>query len=118
MGKVYQARQIKANRFVALKVIRAGKDADAEEIARFRTEVEAAASLQHPGIIQIFEVGEYDGQPFFSMELCEGGSLANRLAEGPIKPQEAAALVRALAEAMEFRRSTKNYRLRARQRSG
>src|SRR6266508_5716338 len=61
MGVVYKAWQIKAKRFVALKMIKAGDDADPEELARFRTEGEAVARLQHPNIVQVFDVGEHDG---------------------------------------------------------
>ena len=73
---------------------------DAER-ARFRTEAEAIARLQHPGIVQVFEAGEHQGRPFLSLEFCPGGSLEARLAKGPLEPRQAAALVRALAEAVE-----------------
>src|SRR5262249_25252908 len=75
MGVVYRARQIRANRLVALKVVKAGVDATNEELARFRTEAEAIARLTHPNIVQVYEVGEHDGRPFFSLEFCPGGSL-------------------------------------------
>src|SRR6266436_2751750 len=70
MGVVYKARQIKADRIVALKMILAGGHASTAELARFRTEAEAVARLQHPNIVQVFDVGEHDGLPFFSLEFC------------------------------------------------
>jgi WD40 repeat protein len=100
MGVVYQARHLKLNRLVALKMIRAGGHAGPEQLARFRTEAEAIAHLQHPNIVQIYEVGEHDGQPFFSLEFCPGGSLARELAGTPVLPREAAALMERLTRAM------------------
>ncbi len=100
MGVVYKARQIKANRLVALKMILAGGHAGAADLARFRTEGEAIARLQHANIVQVYEVGEHDGQPFFSLELCEGGSLERKLAGTPQPATEAARLVEVLARAM------------------
>src|SRR5436305_8677982 len=76
MGVVYEAVQVRAGRRVALKLLRAGAGAEAEERDRFRREVEAAAGLRHPGIVQVYEVGDHGGVPWFSMELCEAGSLA------------------------------------------
>ena len=82
MGVVYRAKQLRAGRLVALKMIRVGESPGAEELARFRTEVEAVARLQHPHVVQIFDVGEHQGLPYFSMELCPGGSLKDRLLAG------------------------------------
>jgi WD40 repeat protein/serine/threonine protein kinase len=107
MGVVYQARQTALSRIVALKMILAGGHAGEEYLARFRTEAEAIARLQHPNIVQVFEVGEWragDGSPsmpFFSLEFCAGGSLDKKLAGTPLPPQEAARLVQTLAGAME-----------------
>src|SRR5206468_1365475 len=78
MGVVYQARQVKLNRPVALKMILAAGHAGAGERARFRAEAEAIARLQHPNVVQIDEVGEEAGRPFFSLELVDGGSLAGK----------------------------------------
>lgn len=83
MGVVYRARQVRANRDVALKMILRGDHAGSAEIARFRAEADAIARLQHPYIITVYEVGEYGGQPYFSMEYCTGGSLANASAVPP-----------------------------------
>src|SRR5215204_3733983 len=68
MGVVYKARHVKLNRIVALKMILSGSHAGASEMARFKTEAEAIARLQHPNIVQVFEIGEHDGMPFFSLE--------------------------------------------------
>ena len=100
MGVVYKARQSKLNRLVALKMILAGEYAGEREVARFRTEAEAVARLQHPNIVQIFEVGEHDGHPYFSLEFVDGGSLAQKLDGTPLPPQQAARLVETLARAM------------------
>jgi WD40 repeat protein/tRNA A-37 threonylcarbamoyl transferase component Bud32 len=101
MGVVYKARQAKLNRVVALKMILSGAHAGSAERQRFLTEAEAVARLQHPNIVQIHEIGEADGYPFFSLEFCPGGSLAARLNGTPLPPAEAAPLVEALARAVQ-----------------
>jgi formylglycine-generating enzyme required for sulfatase activity len=101
MGVVYQARQTKLGRRVALKMILSGAHAGEADLARFRTETEAIARLQHPNIVQIHEVGEHGGLPFYSLEFCAGGSLERKLSGTPLPAEEAAALVETLARAMD-----------------
>jgi len=102
MGVVYRARQLNPGRTVALKMILRGELASAADVARFRTEAAAAGRLSHPHIVPVFEVGEHQGQPFFSMPLIEGTTLARRLADGPLTSRDVAELLlpicRAVAE--------------------
>jgi WD40 repeat protein/serine/threonine protein kinase len=100
MGVVYKARQIKLNRLVALKMILAGAHADPLQLERFCAEAEAVARLQHPYIVQIYEVGEYAGCLFFSLEYVDGGTLAQKLNGVPQPPRLAAHLLRLLALAI------------------
>jgi tetratricopeptide (TPR) repeat protein len=102
MGVVYQARQRSLKRLVALKMILAGGHAGAEELARFRREAEAVARLQHPNIVQIYEVGETNGRPFFSLEHVDGDSLLKNVRAAPLPPPEAARVVQLLAVAMQY----------------
>jgi serine/threonine-protein kinase len=102
MGVVYKARQRGLNRLVALKMILSGAHASEHELGRFRTEAEAVARIQHPNIVQIYEVGEEDGRPYFSLEFVDGGSLDRKIKGGkPLPPDEAARLVQALASGMD-----------------
>jgi WD40 repeat protein/tRNA A-37 threonylcarbamoyl transferase component Bud32 len=102
MGVVFEARQKALNRLVALKMILAGRLATADEVRRFRAEAEAAAQLDHPGIVPIYEVGEHAGQHFFSMGFVEGDSLAAKVREGPLPPREAAELIEQVARAVAY----------------
>ena len=100
MGVVYRARQVCANREVALKMILSGEFAGSAEVARFRTEAEALARLQHPNLVGVFEIGEHAGLPFFSMEYCPGGSLASFARGRSFSAEEASAIVHQLARGM------------------
>jgi tetratricopeptide (TPR) repeat protein/tRNA A-37 threonylcarbamoyl transferase component Bud32 len=102
MGVVYKARQTKLHRTVALKMVLAGAHAGAEQLARFYTEAEAVAHLQHPHIVQIYEVGEHDNLPFFSLEYVDGGSLSQRINGKPQSAGDAARTVEQLARAMAY----------------
>ncbi|MEQ8667734.1 MAG: protein kinase [Pirellulales bacterium] len=102
MGVVYKARQMNLNRIVALKMILAGQFAGQDDVQRFYTEAEAAASLDHPGIVPIFEIGEHADQHYFSMGYVEGESLAEQVADGPLPPREAAQLVAKVCDAMAY----------------
>jgi WD40 repeat protein/serine/threonine protein kinase len=100
MGVVYLARQIRLNRLVALKMILSGGHAGVQDLARFRREAEAVASLQHPHIVQIHEIGEHDGLPFCCLEFVDGESLDRKLHGKPLPAAEAARLVEVLARAV------------------
>lgn len=100
MGVVYRARQSSLGRLVALKMILAGGHAQQQDLARFRIEAEAVAHLQHPNIVQIYNVGEQDGLPWFSLELVEGGTLTEKLRGSLMTPTESAELIQKLASAI------------------
>ncbi len=101
MGVVYKARHRRLNRPVALKMLLAGAYAGLPERARFQREAEAVASLHHANIVAVYDVGDHEGCPYFTMELLEGGSLAQALAGTPQPARQAAALLIALAEAVQ-----------------
>jgi serine/threonine protein kinase len=105
MGVVYKARQRGLKRFVALKMILSGDYASSEELARFHIEAEAIATLQHPNIVQIYDIGDHDGKPFLSLEFVEGESLAKKISGNPLPSRDAAETVRAMAQAMQYAHS-------------
>lgn len=100
MGVVYKARHLKLNRVVALKMLRAGQFATESELTRFEREAQAIAELQCPHIVQVHDVGDADGRPYFTMELVEGGSLSEHLLGTPQPASHAAAMVLTLAESI------------------
>lgn len=102
MGVVYRARQAGLNRAVAVKLLLGGVFADPRFLARFRREAEAAASLAHPNIVSIHEVGVQDGQPYFSMQLIEGGNLAEAIRDRPPAARQAAQWMQTVAEAVHY----------------
>jgi hypothetical protein len=102
MGVVYQARHRGLKRLVALKMILAGHHAGEQELARFRIEAEAVARLQHPHIVQIYEIGQAEGYPYVALELVAGGSLASQLNGTPWPARPAAQLVETLARAIHY----------------
>ncbi|MBY0461209.1 MAG: serine/threonine protein kinase, partial [Gemmataceae bacterium] len=97
MGVVYKARQLSLNRVVAVKLLRVD---DPEAAKRLLAEARAAARLDHPGIVPVYEVGEYGGRPFLAMAYAPGGTLASRVSAGPVPPLEAARLMRDVARAV------------------
>jgi serine/threonine protein kinase/tetratricopeptide (TPR) repeat protein len=101
MGVVYRARHRRLRRLVALKMVLAGAHVGQVGLARFRAEAEAVAKLIHSNIVQIYETGEHEGRPYFSLEFVEGGSLDKRMGAGPTSPRAAAQFVETLARAME-----------------
>ena len=101
MGIVYRAVQKSLQRVVAVKMLLRRDLASPADLTRFRSEAEAAAQLDHPGIVSIFEVGEHKGHPFYSMRYIEGTTLAKRLQAGPIPPREGAQILLRVAEAVQ-----------------
>jgi len=102
MGVVYKARQISLGRDVAVKMILRGQLASQADRARFRAEAEAAARLNHPGIVPVYEVSEHEGSLYFSMKLIDGQTLSQRLLEGPMPARETAKLMAAVGRAIHF----------------
>jgi serine/threonine-protein kinase len=101
MGVVYKARHLRLNRHVAVKMMLVGAYADPQERARFQREAEAAAGLRHANIVQVHDVGDHEGQPYFTMEFVEGTSLAQQSGGKPQPARQAATLGSALAEAVQ-----------------
>jgi tetratricopeptide (TPR) repeat protein len=102
MGVVYKARHERLRRLVALKMLRAGPQASPRALARFQTEAEVVARLQHPNIVPIYEVGDHEGQPFFALEFIAGGTLTARVNGTPQPAREAADTVAVLARAIHY----------------
>jgi len=102
MGVVYKARQIGLKRLVALKMILSAGRASKIEIARFRIEAEAVAKLDHPNIVKIYEIGELENLPFFSLEFVSGGVLSSRIKDNIPTARQAAIMMRGIAEGMDF----------------
>ncbi|MBP86508.1 MAG: protein kinase [Planctomycetaceae bacterium] len=102
MGVVYRARQLSLNREVALKMILRGQFASDADRERFQAEAEAVARLDHPGIVPVFEVGEIDGQPYFSMKYVKGQTLSQLLAGGLMAEKAAAELIVAVARSIHY----------------
>jgi serine/threonine-protein kinase len=102
MGIVFRARQISLNRELAVKMILRGELASPSERDRFRAEAESAARLDHPGIVPVYEVGEVDGRPYFSMKYIEGETLSDRLARGPMPARDAARLLAEVSRAIQY----------------
>ena len=100
MGVVYRARDVRLGRIVALKTLAEAQHASRDQLDRFLVEAKAVARLRHPNIIAIHAIGEHEERPYFSLEYAEGGNLAQRLADGPMAPRQAAELVESLARAV------------------
>lgn len=102
MGVVFRARQLSLGRDVAVKMILRGRLASDLDLQRFLSEASATARLQHPQIVPVYEVGDIDGRPFFSMKLIEGSSLADRLADGPLPERQVAQWIAVVARAIAY----------------
>lgn len=105
MGVVYKAWEHDLQRVVALKMIHPARAQETQARERFRIEAESVARLQHPHIVQIFQIGEQDGRPFFAMEFVQGVTLEHQLKKGPLAPQQAAQLMELLARAVDYAHS-------------
>jgi len=101
MGIVYKARHRKLDRIVALKMLRPGAADSPADLVRFRDEAIAAARLTHPHVVPVFEVGEHEGRPFFTMQYVAGTTLAARLTDGPLAARDIATLMLPVCEAVQ-----------------
>src|SRR5262249_41691689 len=99
---VYKARQVSLQRVVALKMILSGAHARERDLDRFRSEAQAVANLHHPNIVEIYEFGEHEGLPYYSLEYVEGGSLARKIRGRPFPSFEAARIGEELARAIQY----------------
>lgn len=102
MGVVYRARQLSLNRLVAVKMIQENRPSSDENRRRFIAEAEATARLEHPGIVPVFEVSQFQGHPFFSMQYVRGETLAERLKLGPLPQRSAARIMVEVCRAIDF----------------
>lgn len=102
MGVVYRAKQLSLAREVALKMVLRGNLASAADLERFQAEAQAAAKLDHPAIVPVYEVGQESGRPYFTMKYIAGTTLAQRLALGPLPAKEAATILAAVARGIHF----------------
>src|SRR3974390_974487 len=102
MGVVYRARQLSLGRAWAVKLLLLGGDSSAESVERFRREARSVAALRHPNIVAIHEIGEHEGQQFFSMDYVEGQNLAEAVRAGPLEPRRSAEVAGAIAEAIHY----------------
>ncbi len=102
MGVVFRARQLSLGREVAIKMIQQDRLGSPEDHQRFLAEAEATARLEHPGIVRVYEVGEFEGTPFFSMQFIRGETVAQRLKSGPMPQRQAADLIAAVARAIDY----------------
>jgi len=102
MGAVYKARQLNLDRIVALKLLPFGPFSRPDLLHRFRSEASAAAALQHPHIVAVHDVGEHDGQPFFSMDFVAGQTLAEVVRDQPLPAKRAAGYLKTIAEAVHY----------------
>ncbi len=105
MGVVFRARQISLDREVAVKMILRGRLASEADLQRFLAEAAATAKLEHPNIVPVYDVGDFDGRPYFSMQYVDGQTLKDQLSDGPIDPRHAAEIVAKIARAVDFAHS-------------
>jgi serine/threonine protein kinase len=102
MGAVYRAQQISTQRVVALKLLSGKAGTDEKSLAQFRYEAEVVARLEHPRIVPLYDYGEYHGMPYLAMRYLPGGTVSDKIASGPIPPQQALRWLGAVAEAIDF----------------